>query len=68
MRNCQRCGKPTIAMIMSMFNTEEICMACSDAERKDPGFEDARAADERAVRCGDYNFPGIGRPAWRKQP
>jgi hypothetical protein len=46
---------------MSMFNTQEICMACSDAERQDPRYQEARAADEQAIRTGNYNFPGIGR-------
>jgi hypothetical protein len=46
---------------MSMFNTQEICMACSDAERQDPRYQEARAADEQAIRTGNYNFAGIGR-------
>jgi hypothetical protein len=30
--NCNRCGKETSVHIMSMFNTEEICMDCKAAE------------------------------------
>jgi hypothetical protein len=60
MKACGRRGKPTIATIMSMFNTQEICMDCSAAERNDPRFQEARAADEAAIKRGNYNFPGIG--------
>jgi len=58
---CQRCGKETSCHIMSMFNTQEICLDCSDKEREDPRFEEARRADEAAIRAGNYNFKGIGR-------
>jgi len=58
---CERCGKETRMTIMSMFNTEVICMACKAIEEQDPRYAEARAADEAAIRRGDYNFPGIGR-------
>ena len=58
---CQRCGKETNVHIMSMFNTAEICLDCSDAEQKDPRFEEARKADEAQIKAGNYNFKGIGR-------
>jgi len=58
---CDRCGKETRIHIMSMFNTEDICMECKDAEEKDPRYQEARAADEAAIRRGDFNFPGIGK-------
>ena len=61
---CDRCGKQTQISIMSMFNTQVICMACKDAEEKDPRYKEARDADEAAIRSGNYNFPGIG---WRKK-
>ena len=51
-KTCPRCGNPTIATIMSMFNTQEICMACSDAERKEPRYQEARAAEENARSFG----------------
>lgn len=60
MTKCERCGKQTNITIMSMFNTQTICMACKDAEEKDPRYKDARAADEDAIRGGDLNFRGIG--------
>lgn len=61
MTKCDRCRKPTHITIMSMFNTQTICMECKAAEEKDPRYQEARAADEAAIRRGDFNFPGIGR-------
>ena len=62
---CDRCRKETNVHIMSMFNTDEICMECKDAERKRPDYKDAVAADEAAIRRGDFNYPGIEE---RKKP
>jgi hypothetical protein len=57
---CDRCGKETQTQTMSWFNTDMICMECSDAESKRPDFQKAKAAERQAVLNGDYNFPGIG--------
>jgi hypothetical protein len=57
---CNRCGKETNVHIMSMFNTEEICMDCKAAEELRPDYKDAVKTDEQAIRRGDYNFPGMG--------
>lgn len=65
MTKCERCGKETRGTIMSFFNTQTICMECSEAERKHPRYAEARDADVAAIRRGDYNFPGIG---WKPMP
>jgi hypothetical protein len=57
---CPRCGKETRITIMSMFNTQEICMECKEAETKRPDYGDAVKADEAAIRSGEFNFKGIG--------
>lgn len=57
---CDRCGKETISTIMSMFNTDEICMDCKDKEKQDPRYEEAVEAERAAVLSGNYNFPGVG--------
>jgi len=57
---CQRCHAKTFATIMSMFNTEEICLDCKDAEKVRPDYDAAVKADEDAIRAGDFNFKGIG--------
>jgi hypothetical protein len=61
MARCDRCARETIAVIMSMFNTEDLCLDCKDRERLDPRYPEAVAADEAAMRAGNYNFKGIGR-------
>jgi hypothetical protein len=58
--NSDRCGKETSVHIMSMFNTEEICMDCKAAEEMRPDYKDAVETDDAAIRKGAYNFPGIG--------
>lgn len=58
--NCDRCHKPTRGYIMSMFNTQEICMECKAAEEKDPRYEEARRREMEACKRGDFNFKGIG--------
>lgn len=58
---CDRCGSSLAGgRIMSMFNTDCICLACAkkEAERKD--YEKAREAECNAVLAGDRNFKGIG--------
>jgi len=60
---CRRCGTKTTITIMSIFNTDTLCMPCKDKERNHPKYEEAREADNNAVKRGDYNFPGIGLPS-----
>lgn len=62
--NCDRCGENTGgATTMSYFNEDVLCMECDEKERAHPKFKEALEADQRAVRAGNYNFPGIGKPA-----
>lgn len=59
---CDRCGGDLKkGRIMSMFNDDCICMGCKDEETKDTRYKEARDAEARAVKKGDYNFEGIGR-------
>ena len=58
---CDRCGGTLGGgRTMSMFNTETICMACAEAERKRKDYEAARQAEIAAVKAGDMNFKGVG--------
>jgi hypothetical protein len=57
---CKRCRKETDIHIMSMFNTDEICMECKDKEEQRPDYKEAVEADNNAIRHGNYNFKGIG--------
>lgn len=46
--------------ILSMFNTDCICMKCKAKERMEPDYKKAQEKEMEAVLAGDYNFPGIG--------
>ena len=48
---------------MSYFNTQMICETCETKEIAHPKYKEAREAENKAVRYGDYNFAGIGLPA-----
>lgn len=43
---CFRCGEPD-ALIMSMFNTDMICMDCKEKEKERPDYDKAEAQDLR---------------------
>ena len=45
---------------MSRFNTDTICMACAEAERKRADYQAAVEAERAAIAAGDRNFKGIG--------
>lgn len=60
---CQRCGKKNQALIMSIFNTQMICLDCQDLEAKHPLYETARKAEREAIQSGNRFFSGIGRPS-----
>jgi hypothetical protein len=60
MVKCDRCGENTNVTIMSKFNRDTICLQCKIDEEASPHYPRASEAEARAVRDGDYNFPGIG--------
>jgi len=47
---------------MSYFNTDTLCLDCEAEEQVHPDYETAKAAEEEAVRAGNFNFRGIGKP------
>ena len=59
---CDRCGKPLNGCsIMSMFNTDIICMDCKMKEKSDSRYRKAVEADNEAIKNGNYNYKGIWR-------
>ena len=61
---CDRCGNPKPdGLIMSKFNTDMICPNCQAIEKRHPKYEEACGVELASVMAGDYNFPGIGKPA-----
>lgn len=61
-KNCDRCNDKLIYRVMSIFNTDCICPKCASKERAHPLYEKAKLAEITAVRNGNYNFEGIGKP------
>ena len=60
---CDRCYKPARMHSVSYFNTEDCCIDCLTKEKQHPDYERARSAELDAVRQGNMNYPGIGKPA-----
>jgi hypothetical protein len=60
---CDRCHKETNGFTGSYFNSESICFACADIERKHPAFEEARRIENEEVAQGNYNYRGVGLPS-----
>jgi hypothetical protein len=57
---CDRCkGSLEGGRIMSVFNTECICMDCKEKETKRPDYKDAVQAEHEAIKQGNYNYKGI---------
>ncbi|MDD2494642.1 MAG: gamma-glutamylcyclotransferase [Tissierellia bacterium] len=57
---CDRCGGNLEGgRIMSMFNTDCICMDCKDKETQRSDYEDAVRADHEEIKKGNYNYKGI---------
>ena len=59
---CERCGDKPFSHTMSRFNTQLICGPCEKKEREHPDYQRAADAELAAVKRGNYNFPGIGKP------
>ena len=62
MKNCERCYQSTDSWIMSRFNTQEICLPCESKEIAHPLYKKAVEAEHAALKGGNYNYPGIGKP------
>lgn len=57
---CDRCGKPlNSGRIMSMFNTDCICMKCKEDERNHPDYKKAQEKERQEVISENYNYQGI---------
>ncbi len=62
-KTCDRCGGDLSGgRIMSMFNTDCICVKCKEKERLLPEYKVAAEAEITAVLSGETNFTGVGLP------
>lgn len=59
--DCERCGKSLAAgRIMSMGNTQIICIECKQKETERADYAEAVKAEHDAVKRGERNFKGKG--------
>ena len=59
-KTCDRCcSNLDGGRIMSMFNTDCICITCSEKEKQNKNYDKAVEADHMQIRKGNYNFKGI---------
>lgn len=59
--HCDRCGGSLESgRIMSMYNTDCICMDCKRKEVQRRDYELARNAEIAQIRMGNYNYKGVG--------
>jgi hypothetical protein len=59
-KTCDRCGGSLErGRIMSMFNTDCICIDCSKKEMQDKDYDKAVKADYEEIKKGNYYYKGI---------
>lgn len=57
---CDRCGSSLKSgRILSIFNTDCICMDCCDKEKKDKDYYKGLKVDLEEIKKGNYNYKGI---------
>ena len=57
---CDRCGGSLSGgRIMSMLNTDCLCLVCKEKETKQEDYGEAVEAERQAVKREDYHFKGI---------
>jgi len=58
--HCDRCGGSLKGgRIMSMYNTDCICLSCKDKESKRADYGEAVEAEHKEIKKGNYNYKGI---------
>lgn len=59
-KNCDRCGEDLKSgRVMSMYNTDCLCMTCKKQETKRADYDEAVKADHEEIKKGNFNFKGI---------
>ena len=59
---CPRCGDTKLPKIGSMFDMSMICIRCHVKEKVHPDYQKAVDVEHAAIKRGDYNYHGIGKP------
>ena len=59
-KKCDRCGTSLAqGRIMSMLNTDCICLKCKEKEKQDPLYKKAVETELEEVKKGNYNYEGL---------
>ena len=59
-KNCDRCGGSLAGgRILSMYNTECLCLACKEKEKAREDYRQAVQAELDEVKKGNLNYKGI---------
>ena len=59
-KHCDRCGGSLKGgRIMSMYNTDCICLSCKGKESKRVDYGEAVKAEHEEIKKGNYNYKGI---------
>lgn len=59
-KTCDRCGGNLEGgRIMSMYNTDCICMSCKEKEMLRSDYREAADADHEEIKKGNYSYKGI---------
>ncbi len=59
-KTCDRCGGSLdIGRIMSMFNTDCLCLDCKKKEKHYPKYKEAVETELAEVKKGNYNYQGL---------
>jgi len=57
---CDRCGGGLEGgRIMSMFNTDCLCLACKEKEKTREDYEEAVKVEQEEIKKGNFNYKGI---------
>jgi len=57
---CDRCGGSLEkGRIMSMLNTDCICLDCKEKEVARSDYNEAREAENQEIKKGNFNYKGI---------
>jgi hypothetical protein len=58
--HCDRCGDSLKGgRIMSMYNTDCLCLRCKEKETKRADYGEAVKVEHEEIKKGNYNFKGI---------
>ena len=56
---CVRCGRDSISLKMSWFNTDMICPVCQDRENRSDLIRKAKERELAECKAGNMNYQGI---------